>query len=292
VTALVRLPDHVRPTTLAEATALAARPGAVVLAGGTDLMNELRLGHVAPELVVDLAAVAELHALEDGDPVSIGAAVTVRRLLAATSVCDRFPVLADAGRLLGGRQIQASATVGGNVCHASPAAELATPLVVLGATAVLEGPDGRRELPVEELWAGPRRTVLAPGELLVALRLRAGAGARTSAYRRMELRRSVDIALVSASVDLPVVDGVIRGARVAVGAAAPTPILVPEAGLALEGVAPAGDGLAAAVAAAGAACAAAIRPIDDVRASAAYRRAMVVVVTARAVATALERSAT
>jgi carbon-monoxide dehydrogenase medium subunit len=292
VTALVQLPDHVRPHTLAEAAALAARPGAVVLAGGTDLMNELRLGHVRPTLVVDLAAVEELGVLDEGDPVSIGAAVTVRRLLAATSVCDRYPVLADAGRLLGGRQIQASATVGGNVCHASPAAELATPLVALDATAVVEGPDGRRELPVEQLWAGPRRTTLAPGDLLVALRLPALGSARTSAYRRVELRRSVDIALVSASVDVPVVDGVVRGARVAVGAAAPTPILVPAAGEALEGVEPAGAALAAAVAAAGAACATAIRPIDDVRASAAYRRAMVEVVTVRAVAAALARAGT
>ncbi len=154
MTVLVRLPDYARPTTVAEAAALAARPGAKLLAGGTDLMNELRLGVVTPSLLVDLGDIEELARLETDGPVTIGAAVTVRELLASPAVRERFPVLVEAGTLLGGRQIQASATVGGNVCHASPAAEMATPLVVLDATAVVEGAGGRRELPVARGSAG------------------------------------------------------------------------------------------------------------------------------------------
>jgi carbon-monoxide dehydrogenase medium subunit len=291
VTALVRLPDYARPTTVAEAAALAARPGAMLLAGGTDLMNELRLGVVRPSLLVDLGDIEELARLEVDGRVSIGAAVTVRALLASPAIRERFPVLVDAGTLLGGRQIQASATVGGNVCHASPAAELATPLVVLDATAVVEGAGGRRELPAAELWAGPRRTVLAADEVLVALHLPEPA-APTSAYQRMELRRSVDIALVSASVNLPLADGVVTGARVAVGAAAPTPLRVPAAERALDGVAPAdAPRFAAAVAQASALCRDASSTIDDVRASAGYRRAMVAVTAGRAMHAAAARAA-
>jgi carbon-monoxide dehydrogenase medium subunit len=282
--------ELVRPATLPEALAALAGPGARPLAGGTDLMNGLRLGATDATTVVDVTGVPELRVLDDGDPVRIGAAVTVRELRMRPGLPARLPALADAAALLGGRQIQAAATVGGNLCNASPAAELATPLLVLGATAFVAGANGERQHALAELWAGPGRTVLAPGELLVRLDLPAGLDATASAYQRLELRRSVDIALVSASCWLQFEHDQVVAARVAVGAVAPTPLLVPEAGAELVGLSRRDEtAVAAACARAGAAASAAARPIDDIRASAEYRRAMTDQVVRRAVRRAIAR---
>ncbi|MFB9833017.1 FAD binding domain-containing protein, partial [Actinoallomurus acaciae] len=195
-----------------------------------------------------------------------------------------------AAALLGGRQMQQVATVGGNLCHASPAAETATPLLVHDTVAAVAGPGGRREVPLGEFWRGPRATCLAAGELLVELRIPKSAATESSAYRRLELRRSVDIAIVSASVRLVYDDRAIAGARIALGAVAPVPIRVPAAEEALVGVEIADDpGLRTAVAAAADLCRSAARPIDDTRASARYRASMVEVVTGRCIEAALSR---
>lgn len=268
-------PAYVRASTLDEAMALlAAEPGAQPLAGGTDLMNELRLGVARPPLVVDLDGLEELRRIEEReDEVVLGAGVTMRALRRHPAIA-RLGALADAARLLGGLQVQAAATLGGNLCTASPAAETATPLLVHDATAVVRGPDGDREVPLDAFWTGPRRTVLGPGELVTGVRLAAGG---RSAYRRLQLRRSVDIAVVSCSARLEMTDRVVTGARVAVGAVAPTPLLVPGADEPLLGLHLAGPGTAPApttargVVEAARRCAAVARPIDDVRASARYR---------------------
>ncbi|QWF21285.1 FAD binding domain-containing protein [Nocardioides sp. LMS-CY] len=268
---------------------LSERPRAHLLAGGTDLLNDLRHGVIEPGDVVDLAGVAELGGLDEApDGVRIGATVTMRELLAAP-LGDRLRALREAADLLGGRQIQAAATVGGNLCQGSPAAEVATALLAHGALVDVAGPRGRRTMPVAELFAGPRRTTLAPEEILVAIRVGVADAGWSSAYRRIDLRRSVDIAIVSASAALDIDAGVVRSARVAVGAARPVPFLVPEAAAALEGVA-VGDEAALAAAAGRAAEAArsASSPITDVRAGAEYRRAMVGVVVERAVRAAVE----
>lgn len=266
---------------------LTERPKAHLLAGGTDLLNDLRHGVIEPGDVVDLAHVAELGGFdEEQDGIRIGAAVTMRELLAAP-LDGRLRALREAADLLGGRQIQAAATVGGNLCQGSPAAEVATALLVHGAVVEVAGPKGRRSLPVEGLFAGPRRTTLAPEEVLVAFRVRAPEASWSSAYRRIDLRRSVDIAIVSASVALDIDGGVVRAARVAVGAARPVPFLVPEAVDALVGVAVADEGeLAAAAARAAESAQATSAPITDVRAGAEYRLAMVGVVVERAAAAA------
>lgn len=285
--------DHlavVRPTSLAEAVRALGEPGAMALAGGTDLVNGIRLGAVTPQVVVDISAVPELVILDDGDPVVIGAGVTVRALRTHPTLGARLPALADAAALLGGRQIQALATVGGNLCNASPAAELSTPLLALGATARLVGPSGTRRRPLSELWAGARRTTLAPGELLEAVELPGGGDGTASAYHRLELRRSVDIALVSASCWVAIDGGRTTDARLALGAVAPTALLVPEAAEALVGLDPSRpEAVEAALVETGRRAAAAARPIDDTRASAAYRRAMTAQVVQRAARAALER---
>ncbi|MCC5948365.1 MAG: xanthine dehydrogenase family protein subunit M [Nitriliruptoraceae bacterium] len=270
---------YLRPTSVAEAVdALRTSDGARPIAGGTDLMVQVRLGRRRPDTVVDLSAVDGLAELSEE---RIGAGVTMRRLLASEHAAAAWPALVEAARLLGGRQIQAMATVGGNLCNASPAAESATPLLVHDATARIAGPDCVRAVPLEEFWSGPGQTVLGPGELLIAVTLPATAG--RSAYRRIELRRSVDIAVVSAAARLEIVDGAVAQARVAIGAAAPTPRRVVAAEQVLEGVAVGPDlerAINQAAVLAGDACV----PIDDTRATARYRTAMIPVLVSRALA--------
>ena len=279
--------DYVCPTSVAEAARLLAEvPGARPLAGGTDLMVQMRLGHRRVERVVDVTRIQQLLGIDHEDG-SIGAGVRMRELLADPLVADRYTALVEAARLLGGRQIQAMATLGGNLCNASPAAETATPLLVHDTVAVIEGSQGQREVAVDELWTGPGSTVLAPDELLV--RLRPGAVEGRSAYRRIELRRSVDIAVVSAAARLHVVAGEVRVARVAIGAAAPTPRRVPDAEAALVGVGV--HDLDPAIERAAVLASAAAEPIDDTRAGAGYRRAMVATLAARALRGCLEGTA-
>jgi CO/xanthine dehydrogenase FAD-binding subunit len=275
-------PLYLRPTSLDDAVAaLAEHPGARPVAGGTDLMIQLRLGvGTAPSAVVDTAEVAELHGVTstpDGG-LRVGAATPLRTLLGSPEVA-RYPALAQACRLLGGPQIQAMASLGGNLANGSPAAETATPLLVHDAQVEVAGPGGRRAMALTDLWLGPRRTAVSADELIVAVTVPAPATGTRSAYHRLELRRSVDIAVVSASVRLTLgADGTVTDARVAIGAAAPTPRRVPEAEALLVGATPHEAATAAGAAARGAAS-----PIDDTRAGAAYRAAMVAVVTERAV---------
>ncbi len=288
------LPAYTRPDDLSELIdILSSRPGGFVLAGGTDLMVQMRLGLRRPAIVADVSDVARMHRLELGPHPTLGATTTIRSLVATADLRSRFPALAQAGALLGGRQIQAMATIGGNICNASPAAETATPLLVYDAEAVIAGTTGERSLPLTDFWLGPGRTSLAPGEILVEVHLAGEAFGSHSAYRRLELRRSVDIAIVSASAALDVQDGMIVGARVAVGAVAPTPRRVPSAEQALVGAeVTAADGrvseaLLRRICEAAAECRGAAQPIDDVRASARYRAAMVEVIARRSILASL-----
>ena len=244
---------------------------------------------------VDLAGIGELSGVgaDTGTgEIRIGATTTMRDLLAVSATQPPAPALPDAlrdaARLLGGRQIQAVATVGGNLCNAAPSAETATPLLAHDAGAVIAGPAGSRTVPLAELFAGPGRVALAPGELLTAVCLPAPGAGDGSAYRRLDLRRSVDIAVVGASAAVRVEGGQITRARLAIGAVAPTPRRVPEAertlaGVPLSEVDPVLDTVARL-------CQDAASPIDDVRASAEYRRAMVAVVVRRALSAALGRA--
>lgn len=277
------------PTSIADAVALLAeRPQAHLLAGGTDLLNDLRHGVIEPDDVIDLAGIAELRGFDiDAEGVRIGSMVTIRDLLAAP-LNGRITALLEAADLLGGRQIQAAATVGGNVCQGSPAAEVDTALLAHDAVAHITGPAGERSTPIAEIFVGPRRTTLSPDEVLVGFQVRADRARWRSAYRRIDLRRSVDIAIVSTSVALDVHDGVVRDARVAIGAARPTPFV--SAAAAAELIGASLDGIAEAAERAARAAAADSKPITDVRASADYRQAMVEVVVRRAILAAAERN--
>ncbi len=290
---------YAAPASIDEATQLlAATDGAMPLAGGSDLMVQLRLGQRRPPLVIDTAALDPLARITDDesdtDHVSIGAAVTMRNLLSHPTIARRYTALTDAASLLGGRQIQAVATLGGNLCNASPAAETATPLLVHSGDGIVTGPHGDRTIPISNFLTGPGTTALQPGELLTKLRLPKPKPAARSAYRRLHLRRSVDIAIVSCSALIETNTEQVTDARIAIGAAAPTPLLVTDAATAITGMpATSQNGSDASphnaadpavgqpIEQAVQACAEACTPIDDVRASATYRRNMVATIVHR-----------
>ncbi len=276
----MRLGEYHKPTTLAEALRLReATPGARFIAGGTDLWVRMRQGREAPPALVSLRAVRELSALDPGDPARIGAGVTLSELAKHERIRGRFPALVEAALAMGSVQIRNVATVGGNLCNASPAADLAPALLSYDARVEIRSASGRREIPLACFFAGPGRTSLAPGELLAAVLIPSpGPGARAAFLRRGRVR--MDLALASVAVRLEETGGVLKGVRVAVGAVAPTPRRLPEVEALLEGKRP--D--PALFAEAGRLAAAGVAPITDLRASEGYRRQLVGVLVRRALA--------
>jgi carbon-monoxide dehydrogenase medium subunit len=283
--------DYAAPGSLTEAAVLLARPGARALAGGTDILVQVRENRRDAELLVDLKNIAELNALsfDPREGLVLGAAVPCYRVAEHPEIRKRYPGLVDGAALIGGVQIQSRASVGGNLCNASPAADAIPALIALGASAVIATPNGtRNSIPVEKFCTAPGRTVLGPGELLVHLRVPPPAPNSGSAYLRFIPRNEMDIAVVGAGVALALDDkrATCVSARVALGAVAPTPLFVPEAGAALTGspVAEADIERAAALAQSAA------RPISDMRGSSDYRRHLVGVLVRRALRLALGRA--
>jgi carbon-monoxide dehydrogenase medium subunit len=283
-----------RPGTVEEACRLlAAEPRAAVLAGGTDLMVHLRQPWRGrrPPAVVSIRRIPELGRIEVTErAVRLGAAVTLGALMEDPTVGAEYPVLPLAARYMGSPAIRNLATVGGNLCNASPAADLPPVLLVLDARAGIAGPGGARTLPLAEFFRGPGQTALGPGELLVWVEWpRAGAGRAgwATGYERLDVRRAMDIAIAAAALAVRAEGGRVVEARVALGAVAPTPLRVPAAEAALRAAGLTDAGIAAAAAEAAAAC----RPIDDVRAGADYRREMVAVLVRRGLARLAGRAA-
>ncbi|MGH7324375.1 MAG: FAD binding domain-containing protein [Candidatus Rokuibacteriota bacterium] len=263
-------------------------PEASLLAGGTDLLPQLKNGLLKPRCVVDLSRVARLRALDrdGGRGLRLGAAVTAREIEVDPGVRARYRALAESGALVGSVQVRNLATVGGNLCNAAPSADMAPPLLVLDAEAVIAGPRGERRVPLSAFFVGVRRTVLAPDELLVEIVIPAPGPRSGGNYLRHTPRRELDIAVVGVASQLTLSNGVCARARIALAAVAPTPLRVTEAEQALEGRPPTGEliehaaGLAAEAA----------RPISDQRGSADFRRHLVRVLTRRTLNTALVRA--
>jgi carbon-monoxide dehydrogenase medium subunit len=284
--------DYYEPATLAEASALLAqgRGRASLLAGGTDLLVEIREHLRRPESVVNLKKIPGIERLEYDEQggLRLGALVTARQVETSAVVNEKYAGLAQAARELGSIQVRNRATVVGNLCRASPSADTAPPLIADGAAIEVFGPNGRRTLLLEEFFTGPGKTVLGPGEIAVGLALPAPPPRTGKVYLKHGRRRAMELATVGVAVTLALAeDGSCRQARVVLGAVAPTPIRARAAEAALEGR-PIGD---EAIRAAAEAAAAEARPISDVRSSAGYRRAMVEVLTDRAVRAAAERAA-
>ena len=277
------------PLTVSEATELLSRnPGARVLAGGTDLMVDMRLSRTIPELIVDIKNIAQTRELALSDEgLVLGAAVACVELTDHPTLRRSYPGLVEAAELIGSSQIQSRASLGGNLCHASPAADTVPALAAVRAVCRIAGPGGERRVPVEEFCTAPGVNVLAAGEFLVAFEIPPPGAGAADAYLRFIPRNEMDIAVVGAGVSVSL-DGsaTCSAARVALGAVAPTVILVPEAAAALVGTAIEEADLERAAAAA----AAAARPISDRRGTAEFRRHVAGVLTKRAAAAARDRA--
>ena len=266
----------------------AAAPRAALLAGGTDLIVQLRGGQSTPDAVIDVKRIPELRRLQlDDTELCLGAAVSCWELSRNEDVRSAYPGLMEAAELIGSMQIQGRATVGGNLCNASPAADTIPALIAIGALAVVASADGERQLPVEEFVVGPGRNALHPGELLVELRVPPAAERSADAYLRFTPRAEMDIAVVGAGVSVTLdASGNCTDARAALGAVAERALLVPEIAAALVG----GPVDAAALDRAAAAARAAARPISDKRGTATFRTRLAGVLTRRAAARAAERA--
>jgi len=281
---------YLAPRTLDEAVgAFAAAAGAArILAGGTDLLVQMKAGTVSPGLIVDIKKIAEMTSIEetaDGG-FRIGAAVSGAVLAEHPRFGRVWPGVLEAINLIGSTQVQGRATAGGNLCNGSPAGDSVPAMIAAGAVVTVQGPKGRRQMPVETVPAGPGRTNLAPGEILVAFTLPPRPKGSADAYLRMIPRTEMDIAVVGCGVSLTLDKGVCTAARVALGAVAPTVLLVEAAAKALIGT----KLDAAALDAAAAACSAACRPIDDKRGTIAYRTRVAGVLLKRTAAIAADRA--
>ena len=282
--------QYLAPATLDEAVgAYAAAAGAArILAGGTDLLVQMRSGAVRPGLIVDIKKIAEVTAVEetaDGGFV-VGAAVSGAKLARHPRFGKIWPGVLEALNLIGSTQVQGRASLGGNLCNGSPAGDSVPALVAAGAVVTVQGPDGRRELPVEDVPSGPGRTNLAPGEIAVGFTLPPRTPGSGDAYLRMIPRTEMDIAVVGCGVSLTLEDGVCTAARVGLGAVAPTVLLVDAAAQALVG----GRLDDAALEGAAEACRAACNPIDDKRGTVAYRTRVAGVLLKRAAGISAERA--
>jgi len=280
-----------QPRTVDDAVALLAAHGqdARALAGGTDLLVQMRGGARTPALLVDLKRIGELTAVTIGpDEIAIGAACSTASLRENEALVALLPGLLEAAELIGSEQIQGRSSLGGNLCNASPAADSVPALVADRAVCEIAGPGGRRRLPVAQFPTGPGETALAPGEILVSLHLPHPGPRAADAYLRFIPRSEMDIAVVGASAFVRLdPDGGCEAARLALGAVGPTVIDAADAAATLVG----GPIDAAALERVAAAARAAARPIDDKRGTAAYRRHVAGVLARRTVEIAARRAA-
>jgi aerobic carbon-monoxide dehydrogenase medium subunit len=278
------------PSSLDQAVALLAEePGdAHILAGGTDLLVQLRTDVIEPTLVVDIKRIPEMRRIaEEGGGFRVGAAVTGAELKEHPRLKAMWPGVVEATNLIGSTQIQGRATMGGNLCNGSPAADSVPALIAAGAIAFINGPKGRRELPVEDIMLAPRRLALTKGEIVASFLLPPRPARTADAYLRFIPRTEMDIAVVGCGVCLTLdASGTCTAARVALGAVAPRPLLVADAASALVGTKVDATALGNLDAAARAAC----QPIDDKRGTRDYRIKVAGVLARRAAQVALQRA--
>jgi CO/xanthine dehydrogenase FAD-binding subunit len=259
-----------------------------MVAGGTDLLPQMKNGLVKPARVVDLSGIAELQKLEvDGSgALHIGSAVSARTVELSPLVRDGFLGVAEGAGVIGSYQVRNLATVGGNVCNAAPSADVSPPLVALDTVVVIAGPDGQRLLPITDFFQGVRRTALQPGEVVVEFVVPKPEAGTGSTYLRHTPRRELDIAVVGVGTTLTIAGGKCTRARIALGAVAPVIVRATEAEASLEGqeITPELLDKAAQLAVGSA------KPISDQRGSAEYRLHLTRVLTRRTLQTAYERA--
>ena len=282
--------QYVPAASIEEAVATLSRfgPRARCLAGGTDVLVQARGGRFDLDALVDVKGIPEMMDVRlDGDGLYVGAAAPCYRIYEDTAIVAAYPGVADAASLIGGIQIQSRASLGGNLCNASPSADGICPLIVHSATADIVGTGGRRSVPVEGFCTGPGRNVLAPGEILVGIRLPAPPKGFGAAYQRFIPRNEMDIAVVGVASAVTIgKSGKIESARIALAAVGPTPLTASDAAASLVGQEP----NTASFTAAGELAARVATPIDDMRGTVAQRRHLVEVLTRRTLAVAVQRA--
>ena len=284
--------EYAAPTSLDEAVRVLSEHNgqAKILAGGTDIIVQLREGQRSADWVVDVKKIPELMELRwtDAEGLWLGASVPCYRIYDDPRIAAEYPGLVDAARIIGGWQIQSRASVGGNLCNSSPAADSIPALIAIGATCHIAGPAGRRTIPVEQFCTGPGRNVLARGELLTALEFPPVTQGASSAYQRFIPRNEMDIAVVGvgSAVRLDSSGKRIEQARIALGAVAATAVLASEASEWLAGK----SIQAGTLEQAGELAKKAASPISDKRGPAEYRTHLVGVLTKRTLAAAIERA--
>jgi CO/xanthine dehydrogenase FAD-binding subunit len=283
--------SYTAPATVDEAVkALASAAGLTkVLSGGTDLLVQLKSGRVKPDLIVDTKRIPGLIGVrEEADSFVIGAATPGAMLSADERLVKAFPGVVEGVDLIGSTQIQGRASLAGNLCNASPAADSVPPMITARAVAVVAGPAGRRDVPVANIVTGPGQTSLAKGEFVVEFRLPKPKPRQSDAYLRFIPRTEMDIAVVGCAVNVTLdANGVCTDALVSLGAVAPTQLVLPEAAQALIGHKLDAETLAKLDAAAQRAC----KPINDKRGTIEYRTKVAGVLARRAAAIAFERAA-
>lgn len=282
--------DLYRASSPAEAAAIFRErgEGGLFLAGGTDLLVQIKEAHRPVRYVVSLNTMEGLDGIaEEHGGLLIGARSRMAQVAAHPTVVQRFSALADGAGVVGSIQTRHMATIGGNVCNAAPSADTSPPLAVLDATLEVMGAAGEREISIGDFWTGPGRTVLQPGELVTRIRLPRPGERSGSHYQRHTPRKVMDIAAVGTAVYLELdAEGTCTLARVALGAVAPTVIRAPQTEALLTG-----KRVDEAVASqAGSMAASEARPISDQRGSAEFRRHLVGVMTKQSVLRALERA--
>jgi carbon-monoxide dehydrogenase medium subunit len=275
--------DYLKPASLAEASRVLAEHDvrARPFVGGTDIFVRMRDGFVRPELLVDIKHLPGMQGvLYDGEGgLTIGAATTLNEIVRHPDVQTRYPLLAEAANSIASYQIRNRATMGGNLCNASPAADTAPAALLLEASMVLYGPGGERLVPSSEFFLGPGATAMRPGELMTAIRFPVPPSGSAGKYLKLGRNKAGDLAIAGVAV-LGFPNGPASGYsfRIGLASVAPVPLRVPEAEETLAANAPGEEAFALAAEKAMRATA----PIDDVRASAAYRREMVRALTLRA----------
>lgn len=278
--------QYLEPQTIEEAVSLLAKYGgeAKVIAGGTDLINLIRMKTIRPNYVVDIGRISGLdHVRYDDGALSIGALTTLRALETSNDVKHCHPVIAQAAGQLGSVAIRNVGTVGGNLCHASPAADTAPSLIALGTEVRIVGPAGERTVALEDFFTDPGRTVLQRGEILAEICVPPMPPDTKGVYLKHASRGAADLAIVGVAVIATLDGGCCRNVKIVLGAVAPMPIRARNAERVLEGK----EINDAVIEQAARAAAAESRPITDVRASADYRREMVKVFTQWAIRRAI-----
>lgn len=282
--------DYAAPSTVEEAVSMLASASGIakVLTGGTDLLVQLRSGRAKPDLIVDIKKIPGISDIrEEKGCFVIGAAASGAALGECKPLRKAWPGVVEAVNLIGSTQVQGRASLAGNLCNASPAADSVPAMIAAGATCVIAGPSGLREAPVENIATGPGRTSLKPSEFILEFHLPKRPPHSADAYLRFIPRTEMDIAVVGAGVNVTLDKaGVCTEARVVLGAVAPTAILVPEAAAALIGHKPNDKTLVALEQAAQRAC----QPIDDKRGTIQYRTKVAGVMARRTAIIACERA--